>query len=180
MFMAIIGNSYNNVKEDNAHKSPEFMLSDYLKLNYSRIVNRLNMRKNRILDYLNVVEESEKQEVTTVKFDFWRNELKVNFSISNFSFFYKLYYLIIKKKGYADAEIQTVFCKYDSDGDRVLSAKEKMKLMYDIKQARESLSKEFQEFKRTHKDNIDGEEADAFAYDYDFIKSLIINFNIIN
>ena len=75
MFMAIIGNSYNNVKEDNARKSPEFMLSDYLKLNYSRIVNRLNMRKNRILDYLNVVEESEKQEVTTVKFDFWRNEL---------------------------------------------------------------------------------------------------------
>ena len=80
MFMAIIGNSYNSVKEENANKSPEFMLSDYLKLNYSRICNKLNFRKNRILDYLNIVEETEKMELPTVTFDFWRKELKVKFS----------------------------------------------------------------------------------------------------
>ena len=58
-----------------------------------------------------------------------------------------------------------MFCKYDTDGDRLLNIKEKMKLMYDIKQARANLSKEFQDFKRTHKDNIDSDEPDAFAYD---------------
>ena len=47
MFMAIVGNSYNNIKEENANKDPEFMLSDFLKLNYSRIVDKLNVRKKK-------------------------------------------------------------------------------------------------------------------------------------
>jgi hypothetical protein len=77
MFMAIIGNSYNNVKEENANKDPEFMLSDFLKINYSRIVDKLNVRKNRLTDMKNILEKEELKDAHKVTFDEWRKILRV-------------------------------------------------------------------------------------------------------
>jgi hypothetical protein len=77
MFMAIIGNSYNNVKEENANKDPEFMLSDFLKVNYSRIVDKLNVRKNRLTDMKNILEKEELKDSLKVSFDEWRKILRV-------------------------------------------------------------------------------------------------------
>jgi polycystin 2 len=79
MFVAIINNSYTKVKEENARLAPEFMLSDYLKLNYSRIVDKLTLRKNRILDIQNVIESDELKNCSQITFDQWRSALRVNF-----------------------------------------------------------------------------------------------------
>ena len=77
--MAIIGNSYNAVKEENASKAPEFMLSDYLKLNYSRIVDKLNVRKNRLVDFQNILDCKEFKDEPQVSFIEWRKILRVSF-----------------------------------------------------------------------------------------------------
>ena len=78
MFMAIINQSYSKVKEEMAQSQPEFMLSDYLKLNYARVVDKLNLRRNRILDIQEVLKSDEVSQKDELEFSLWRKELKVN------------------------------------------------------------------------------------------------------
>lgn len=79
MFMAIINQSYTKVKEEMAEQQPEFMLSDYLKLNYSRVVEKLNLRRDRILDIQEVLKSEEVSTKDELDFNLWRKELKVLF-----------------------------------------------------------------------------------------------------
>jgi hypothetical protein len=65
-------------------------------------------------------------------------------------------------KGYADAEIESIFCKYDHDGDRVLSGREKIQLMLSIKNAKTNVLQEFQDFKKSHQDSTIKKD-DVFA-----------------
>jgi hypothetical protein len=52
-----------------------------------------------------------------------------------------------------DAEIETIFCKYDLDGDRLLKCGELMMLVIDIKRAKANLVEEFVNFKEKRKVN---------------------------
>lgn len=129
MFMAIINQAYGKVKEEMNDAQPEFMLSDYLKLNYSKIVDRLNMKRDRILDIQGVLKSDDVAQKDELDFNVWRNELK--------------------KKGYADMEIQALFARYDKRHLKRLSEIEKIKLVRDIARARTVISKEFKDFKKT-------------------------------
>jgi polycystin 2 len=141
MFMAIINQSYSKVKDEMAQSAPEFMLSDYLKLNYSRVVDKLNLRRNRILDIQEVLKSDEVSQKDELDFNLWRRELK--------------------KKGYADMEIEALFSRYDIDCDKKLNELEKIKLVRDIAKARSNLSQEFRNFKIDHKTAT---KKDAFEY----------------
>lgn len=77
MFMAIINQAYTEVKEEMAEQQSEFMLSDYLKLNYSRVVEKLNLRRDRILDIQEVLKSDEISTKDELDFNLWRKELKV-------------------------------------------------------------------------------------------------------
>jgi hypothetical protein len=79
MFMAIINESYSKVKDEMAKSQPEFMLSDYLKLNYARVVERLNLRRNRILDIEGVLKSEQISNKDVIEYGQWRSELKVIF-----------------------------------------------------------------------------------------------------
>lgn len=131
MFMGIINSAYTKVKEDLDKKAPEFMLADYLKLNYGRIVDKLSLRRDRILDIQAVLKSDEVSSKDELDFNTWRKELKA--------------------KGYADMEIESLFSKYDVDCDRKLNELEKLKLVKDIAKARNNVSKEFKDFKVDHK-----------------------------
>ncbi|RNA09297.1 polycystic kidney disease 2-like 1 [Brachionus plicatilis] len=128
MFMAIINQSYTEVKEEMAEQQPEFMLSDYLKLNYSRVVEKLNLRRDRILDIQEVLKSEEVCSKDELDFNLWRKELK--------------------KKGYADMEIESLFSRYDKDSDKKLNEIEKIKLVKDIAKARNNIRDEYQNFKQ--------------------------------
>ena len=78
MFMAIIGNSYKAVKEENASKAPEFMLSDYLRMNFSRIADKLSMRKDRFLDFKSILESEKFNDEHEITFVEWRKALRVS------------------------------------------------------------------------------------------------------
>ena len=57
------------------------MLSDFLKLNYSRIVDKLNVRKNRLMDFKNILENEELKDVQKISFIEWRKILRVTINI---------------------------------------------------------------------------------------------------
>lgn len=78
MFVAIVNASYSKVKEENAKAAPEFMLSDYLKLNYSRIVDKLTLRKNRIVDIEQVLESDDLISNPKLSYETWRTKLRVS------------------------------------------------------------------------------------------------------
>ena len=79
MFMAIINQAYGKVKEEMNAAQPDFMLSDYLKLNYSKMVDRLNLKRDRILDIQAVLKSDEVTQKDELDFNVWRTELKVRY-----------------------------------------------------------------------------------------------------
>ena len=51
--------------------------------------------------------------------------------------------LIIYRKGYADTEIEAMFAKYDTDGDRILDPEEQRHLAEDLLKQKDSLNQEY-------------------------------------
>jgi hypothetical protein len=127
MFRAIINDSYSKVKEEMEENEPEFMLSDYLKKNYGKVVTRMNLRRNRIMDIEEVLKSEEVAGKNELDFGTWRK--------------------MLKKKGYADMEIESLFARYDKDSDHKLNELEKLKLVRDITKARKNITEEFKNFK---------------------------------
>lgn len=99
MFFAIINDSYSNVKEENANMDPEFLLSDYLKLNYTRITDRLTLKHKRLLDIHHIIESSNQTGV--LKYNTFREEMKVSLRLvvnsNKIIFIYRKKAMLIKK-----------------------------------------------------------------------------------
>jgi hypothetical protein len=140
MFMAIINLSYMNVKEDYGNTKRAFMLSDYLKTNYRRIVDKFNVRRNRILDIQDVLRSDHIATEDCLDFKTWRKELKA--------------------KGYTDIEIETLFTRYDYDCNGTLNEIEKLRLIRDIARAKSHIGNEFREIQTTKK--LSNNKKDAF------------------
>ncbi|CBY18963.1 unnamed protein product [Oikopleura dioica] len=104
MFLAIINDTYSEVKEDLATRKSEFDLGAFLKKGYNGMLTKLKLRKDRLKAYTNNDD--------VVDWDEWRSDLKL--------------------RGVPDAEIEAVFAKYDKDGDMVLNKEERNKLRADL------------------------------------------------
>ena len=48
-----------------------------------------------------------------------------------------------KAKGYGDTEIETLFAKYDMDGDRVLNEEEQKNMLKDLAEQNDELKKAY-------------------------------------
>ena len=88
--MAIINQAYGKVKEEMNAAQPEFMLSDYLKLNYSKVVDRLSLKRDRILDIQEILKSDDVSQRDELDFNLWRNELKVNIFFNLKSIIYSI------------------------------------------------------------------------------------------
>ncbi len=129
--MAIINSAYGKVKEEKDQSGPEFMISDYVKKKYATVVDKLNLKRNRIIDIQDILRSEQISNKEELEFNVWRRELK--------------------KKGYADMEIEAIFSKYDQDCDRKLNELEKVRLEKDVTKARNELSEELKNFKSEQK-----------------------------
>lgn len=75
----------------------------------------------------------------------------------NLNFLFKTYEknfkskIFLKKKGYSEIEIETIFSRYDKDADKKLNEIERLKLVKDIAKAKNNLKDEYKNFKDTHK-----------------------------
>ena len=56
------------------------------------------------------------------------------------------------RKGYADTEIEAMFAKYDTDGDRILDPEEQRHLAEDLLKQKDSLNAELSKIQEQQKD----------------------------
>ncbi|XP_048364710.1 polycystin-2 [Sphaerodactylus townsendi] len=124
MFLAIINDTYSEVKSDMAQQKPEMELSDLIKKGYTKAMVKLKLKKTPVDD----ISESLRQSGGKLNFDELRQDLK--------------------GKGHTDAEIEAIFTKYDQDGDQELTELEHQQMRDDLEKEREDLELDRSSLKR--------------------------------
>ncbi|XP_075400146.1 polycystin-2 [Tenrec ecaudatus] len=115
MFLAIINDTYSEVKSDLAQQKAEMELSDLIRKGCHKALVKLKLKKNTVDD----ISESLRQAGGKLNFDELRQDLK--------------------GKGHTDAEIEAIFTKYDQDGDQELTEHEHQQMRDDLEKKREDL-----------------------------------------
>ncbi|XP_019523621.1 PREDICTED: polycystin-2 [Hipposideros armiger] len=115
MFLAIINDTYSEVKSDLAQQKAEMELSDLIRKGYHKALVKLKLKKSTVDD----ISESLRQGGGKLNFDELRQDLK--------------------GKGHTDAEIEAIFTKYDQDGDQELTEHEHQQMRDDLEKEREDL-----------------------------------------
>lgn len=118
MFLAIINDTYSEVKSDLAQQKAEMELSDLIRKGYHKALVKLKLKRNTVDD----ISESLRQGGGKLNFDELRQDLK--------------------GKGHTDAEIEAIFTKYDQDGDQELTEHEHQQMRDDLEKEREDLDLE--------------------------------------
>lgn len=77
MFLAIINDSYSEVKSDIATSKSDFELGDYFKRGYDKLLTKMHLRKDKIVDIQSALDSADSNTDKIVNFDEWRKELKV-------------------------------------------------------------------------------------------------------
>nr|XP_056710991.1 polycystin-2 [Euleptes europaea] len=113
MFLAIINDTYSEVKSDMAQQKAEMELSDLIKKGYTKAMVKLKLKKTPVDD----ISESLRQSGGKLNFDELRQDLK--------------------GKGHTDAEIEAIFTKYDQDGDQELTELEHQQMRDDLEKERD-------------------------------------------
>ncbi|CAF3528019.1 unnamed protein product [Rotaria sp. Silwood1] len=133
MFLAIINDTYVEVKTELRNKKNEFELSDFVKRGYAKMRERLTVKRDRIADIRKALALADLNRDKLLEFDEWRAEMK--------------------SRGYAEEEIETIFAKYDFNGDRVLDENEQRALSNDLLRQNDAIIREIDELNMS-KNNI--------------------------
>lgn len=132
MFLAIINDTYAEVKSDLAQQENEFAIGDYFKKGYDKMMSKLSFKREKIVDIQKALQTADTNQDNKLDFEEWRAELK--------------------SLGHADAEIEAVFAKYDLDGDRILNEIEQKKMQEDLEGQKAELNEEIEEVERAKGD----------------------------
>ena len=76
MFLAIINDTYSEVKSDIALQKSEFEITDYFKKGYEKMVGKLNFKRDKISDIQEALAHADQNADQHLDFDEWRQELK--------------------------------------------------------------------------------------------------------
>ena len=80
MFLAIINDTYSDVKSDIADQKSEFELGDYFKRGYDKLLTRMHIKKEKIVDIQQALEMADTHADGKMNFNEWRVELRVGFN----------------------------------------------------------------------------------------------------
>nr|XP_054378752.1 polycystic kidney disease 2-like 1 protein isoform X7 [Pongo abelii] len=142
MFLAIINDTYSEVKEELAGQKDELQLSDLLKQGYNKTLLRLRLRKERVSDVQKVLQGGEQE----TQFEDFTNTLR--------------------ELGHAEHEITELtatFTKFDRDGNRILDEKEQEKMRQDLEEERVALNTEIEKLGRSIVSSPQGESGPEAA-----------------
>ncbi|GAA6111132.1 polycystic kidney disease 2-like 1 protein [Tachysurus ichikawai] len=115
MFLAIINDTYSEVKEELASHSDDIHITDLFK----QTVMKLKFKKDRISDVQRALDGS-----TDLEFRDFRETLK--------------------EMGHDDHDISEAFTKYDKDGNQILDREEQDKMKRELEEKRNALNAELQ------------------------------------
>lgn len=121
MFLAIINDTYSEVKIEIASQRNEFEIADYFKRGYNNMMGKLG-RRDKIVDIQNALKLSDANGDGMLTFD----EIRAN----------------LKKCNFSDMEIEMFFAKYDTDGSRLLEQDEVRRMLADLEGQKVELEKQ--------------------------------------
>ncbi|XP_008568826.1 PREDICTED: polycystic kidney disease 2-like 1 protein isoform X2 [Galeopterus variegatus] len=122
MFLAIINDTYSEVKEELAGQKDELQLSDLLKQGYNKTLLRLRLRKERVSDVQKVLQSGEEIQIE----DFTNT---------------------LRELGHTEhqiTELTAAFTRFDRDGNRILDEKEQEQMRQDLEEERVALKAEIE------------------------------------
>nr|XP_045012353.1 polycystic kidney disease 2-like 1 protein isoform X2 [Jaculus jaculus] len=120
MFLAIINDTYSEVKEELAEQKDELQLSDLLKQSYKKTLLRLRLRKKRDSDVQKVLQGREQE----IQFEDFTNTLR--------------------ELGHAEHDLMAAFTRFDQDGNHVLDKKEQEQMRQTLEEERVALNIEIE------------------------------------
>merc|ERR1719220_2937576 len=109
MFLAIINDTYSEVKEEISAQKNDFEVADYFKRGYNNMLGKVGKR-SKIIDIENALKLANADGVVTY------DEIRQN----------------LKKCNFSEMEIEMFFAKYDTDGDGVFSWEEGAHIVEDL------------------------------------------------
>ena len=86
MFIAIISDTYGEIKEELVDKKSEIELASYFKKGYNKIIDKLNLKRAQIIDIKNAVTIADINKDKKIDFVEFRNSLRVNTFVFNVFF----------------------------------------------------------------------------------------------
>ncbi|XP_040218107.1 polycystic kidney disease 2-like 1 protein [Rana temporaria] len=126
MFLAIINDTYSEVKEELSKQKNELQFSDILKQGYKKTLMKLKLKKERISDVQKALQNASKE----VTFEEFKNSLK--------------------EMGHDDHEITIAFSRFDQDGNRVLDEEEQKQMRSILEEKRLALNAEIENLGRSY------------------------------
>ncbi|KAJ3610234.1 hypothetical protein NHX12_022328 [Muraenolepis orangiensis] len=118
MFLAIINDTYSEVKEELSTQKDELQITDIIKQSYMKTFMKLKLKKEKISD----VHKALRSKSGEIEFKDFRETLK--------------------EMGHADHEISAAFSRFDYDGNQVLDQKEQERMKAELEENRDALSAE--------------------------------------
>jgi len=109
MFLAIINDTYSEVKAEIQNQHNDFEISDYFKRGYNNMLGKVGMR-GKAVDIENALMMANTDGEVTYE------EVRQN----------------LKKCNFSDMEIEMFFAKYDLDGDGIFNFEEGLQIMDDL------------------------------------------------
>ncbi|XP_067122241.1 polycystin-2-like [Centruroides vittatus] len=123
MFLAIINDTYAEVKSEISQDSNEFELVDYFKKGYNNFLSKLGKR-DQIADLHNAMKLADSDGDNKLSFEEVRRKLK--------------------QQNFSEAEIEMWFAKYDIDGNRQLDEHETRQMLADLEGQKLQLDREIE------------------------------------
>ncbi|XP_061626834.1 polycystin-2 [Phyllopteryx taeniolatus] len=118
MFLAIINDTYSEVKADMSQQRSDMEMSDLIKKGCNKALMKLRLKKTAVDD----ISDGLRQAGGKLNLDELRQHLK--------------------GKGHTDAEIQAIFAKYEHEGDQELTEQDHQQMRDDLEKEREDLDLE--------------------------------------
>ncbi|KAK7148581.1 hypothetical protein R3I93_012804 [Phoxinus phoxinus] len=130
MFLAIINDTYSEVKSELASQKDEFQISDLIKQSYAKTFMKLKLKKEKISDVQKALDTGSSE----LEFKDFRDALK--------------------EMGHADHEISAAFSKFDQDGNQTLDKQEQEIMKQELEEKRDALNTEL----RNLENNVESAE----------------------
>ena len=78
MFIAIISDTYGEIKGELVDKSSDIQLSSFIKQSFNNIMIKLNLKQSQIIDIQNAITIADINKVGKIEFVEFRNSLRVS------------------------------------------------------------------------------------------------------
>ncbi|XP_032365810.1 polycystic kidney disease 2-like 1 protein isoform X1 [Etheostoma spectabile] len=126
MFLAIINDTYSEVKEELSSQKDELQFTDIIKQSYMKTFMKLKLKKEKITDVQKVLQSGSKE----IEFKDFRETLK--------------------EMGHADHEISAAFSRFDHDGNQILDKDEQARMKIELEEKRDALCAELNDLGTTY------------------------------